>query len=194
MTLLFRLEAWWNPHAVLSSVIALNLMHTTLLRHLSGEATATITMNLRLYKEEQLMTGVPPALFWASNLTFDLVIYGLTWALVGLIVNFHHDLAATTNGAAPMFVHLVVTALDVTRGVEHSRWLPRALSPFPPFAFPWALVKLLQLDAENAQCERYARTKQGAFFQLDVFCLALSANNRFPGPIHFCCERTLWAS
>ncbi|XP_075743496.1 uncharacterized protein LOC142798476 [Rhipicephalus microplus] len=48
-----RLEAWWNPHAVLSSVISLNAMHTALLRHLSGDITSSIVMNVRLYKEEE---------------------------------------------------------------------------------------------------------------------------------------------
>ncbi|XP_070388445.1 phospholipid-transporting ATPase ABCA3-like isoform X2 [Dermacentor albipictus] len=282
-----RLEAWWNPHAVLSGVIALNTMHTTLLRHLSGDATAGITMSVRLYKEEesnvgpmldfskaakrdalsvvlpmfvravfiplgtalciapmalqpsaervagvlaiQLMAGVSPLLFWAANLAFDLCLYALAWSLVGALINAQYDLAAETNGAlavvlsfsvvgictaylvasfsksptaaftftalffffggaAPIFVYLVVTALNMSRGIEAPRWAPQYLCPLPAFAFPWALVKLLQLDAENAQCERYARTKHGGFYQLDVFCLALASNNRFPGAMHFCCE------
>nr|XP_050043662.2 phospholipid-transporting ATPase ABCA3-like [Dermacentor andersoni] len=284
-----ELEAWWNPHAVLSGVIALNTMHTTLLRHLSGDATAGITMSVRLYREEesnvgpmldfskaakrdalsvilpmfvravfvplgtalsiapmalqpsaervggvlafQLMAGVSPLLFWAANLAFDLCVYALAWSLVGALINAQYDLAAETNagalavvlafsvvgictaylvasfskspttaftftalffffgGAAPIFVYLVVTVLDMSRGIEAPRWAPQSLCPLPAFAFPWALVKLLQLDAENAQCERYARTKHGGFYQLDVFCLALTSNNRFPGAMHFCCER-----
>ncbi|KAL1487405.1 hypothetical protein MTO96_046562, partial [Rhipicephalus appendiculatus] len=90
--------------------------------------------------------------------------------------------------AAPIFVYLVVTALDMTRGIEAPRWVPLSLCPLPAFAFPWALLKLMQLNAENAQCERYARTKQAELYQLDVFCLALTSSNRFPGAMHFCCE------
>ncbi|XP_049270002.1 ATP-binding cassette sub-family A member 17-like [Rhipicephalus sanguineus] len=52
-----ELEAWWNPHAVLSSVISLNAMHTALLRHLSGDVTTSIAMNVRLYREEENQPG-----------------------------------------------------------------------------------------------------------------------------------------
>ncbi|KAL3245294.1 hypothetical protein MRX96_047032 [Rhipicephalus microplus] len=227
-----ELEAWWNPHAVLSSVISLNAMHTALLRHLSGDITSSIVMNVRLYKEEestmgplmdfskaakrdalsvvlpmfvravfiplgaalciapmalqpsservggvltfQLMAGVSPLLFWAANLAFDLCVYALAWSFVG--------------GSAPIFVYLVVTTLDLTRGIQAPRWVPLSLCPLPAFAFPWALLKLMQLNAENAQCKRYAQTKHLELYQLDVFCLALTSSNRFPGAMHFCCE------
>ncbi|XP_037561039.1 phospholipid-transporting ATPase ABCA3-like [Dermacentor silvarum] len=76
----------------------------------------------------------------------------------------------------------------MSRGIDAPRWVPQTLCPVPAFTFPWALVKLLQLHAENAQCERYAQTKHGGFYQLDYFCLALTSNNRFPGAMHFCCE------
>ncbi|KAL1474727.1 hypothetical protein MTO96_037778 [Rhipicephalus appendiculatus] len=258
-----ELEAWWNPHAVLSGVISLNAMHTALLRHLSSDVTASIAMNVRLYREEestvgplldfskavkrdalsvvlpmfvravfiplgtalciapmalqpsservggvltfQLMAGVSPLLFWAANLAFDLCVYVLAWSLVGAMLNVQYDLSAEINvprqpsqftalffffgGAAPIFVYLVVTALDMTRGIEAPRWVPLSLCPLPAFAFPWALLKLMQLNAENAQCERYARTKHAELYQLDVFCLALTSSNRFPGAMHFCCER-----
>ncbi|KAL3248954.1 hypothetical protein MRX96_056241 [Rhipicephalus microplus] len=228
-----ELEAWWNPHAVLSSVISLNAMHTALLRHLSGDVTASIAMNVRLYKEEestvgplidfskaakrdalsvvlpmfvravfiplgaalciapmalqpsservggvltfQLMAGVSPLLFWAANLAFDLCVYALAWSFVG--------------AQHPIFVYLVVTTLDLTRGIQAPRWVPLSLCPLPAFAFPWALLKLMQLNAENAQCKRYAQTKHLELYQLDVFCLALTSSNRFPGAMHFCCER-----
>ncbi|XP_049270001.1 phospholipid-transporting ATPase ABCA3-like [Rhipicephalus sanguineus] len=93
------------------------------------------------------------------------------------------------GGAAPIFVYLVVTAVDMSRGIEAPRWVPLSLCPLPAFAFPWALLKLMQLNAENAQCERYARTKHAGLYQLDVFCLALTSSNRFPGAMHFCCEQ-----
>ncbi|KAH7934661.1 hypothetical protein HPB51_028972 [Rhipicephalus microplus] len=242
-----ELEAWWNPHAVLSSVISLNAMHTALLRHLSGDVTASIAMNLRLYKEEesavgpmmdfskavkrdalsvvlpmfvravfiplgaalsiapmalqpsservggvltfQLMAGVSPLLFWAANLAFDLCVYAIAWSFVGAMLNVQYDMSAEINGSAPIFVYLVVTTLDLTRGIQAPRWLPLSLCPLPAFAFPWALLKLMQLNAENAQCKRYAQTKHLELYQLDVFCLALTSSNRFPGAMHFCCER-----
>lgn len=42
---------------MLSSVISLNAMHTALLRHLSGDVTTSIAMNVRLYREEESTVG-----------------------------------------------------------------------------------------------------------------------------------------
>lgn len=282
-----RLEVWWNPHAVLSSVIALNLMNTAVLRYVTGDAKATIAAKIKLHKEEnaavnptydfsktalrdmlkvvllmftrsvfvplatafivatfsifpvierttqvkalQLMTGLSSLLFWTSNLVFDLLIYLIAWTVTGFLLNLEYPLRADTNaallvlimafsvlgistsyfvtsfakttagaftfvlllfffgGATPIFVYLVIMMLRANSGLKHPRWVPLMLMPLPSFTFPWSIIKALQLDSENEQCLRYSQTKQGVFYELDLFCLTLSNSSRYPGGMFTCC-------
>ncbi|XP_040069715.3 ATP-binding cassette sub-family A member 2-like [Ixodes scapularis] len=93
------------------------------------------------------------------------------------------------GGATPLFVFMVLMMLRVSEGLPSPRWIPLALLPLPPFTFPWSVIKVLQLDSENSHCLRYSTTKVGDLYVLDMFCVALQNGHRFPGGIHYCCER-----
>ncbi|CAN7997700.1 unnamed protein product, partial [Ixodes hexagonus] len=139
-------------------------------------------------KALQLMTGVSASLFWVSQFVFDLLVYLLAWSATAFSLNLHYEIRTETNGATPIFVYMVVMMLEASKGMQLPRWIPMALVPVPPFAFPWGVIKVLQLDSENSHCLRYSTTKIGDFYELDMFCVALNNSRRFPGGIHYCCE------
>ncbi|XP_075539846.1 phospholipid-transporting ATPase ABCA3-like [Dermacentor variabilis] len=159
-------------------------------------------------KDIQMMTGISGRAFWIANYVFDLQTYLIMWALMGVLHAFYYAVTIETStsprrrrqqagcplaGTALMWNGLIRSAERRHRGedlVKHGVY-EYVMALVPAFAFPRALTKALELDAENQDCLNRRNTLLAGSSLLWHMC-SRDPSYRFLGTgIYYCCHMEL---
>nr|XP_054930237.1 retinal-specific phospholipid-transporting ATPase ABCA4-like [Dermacentor andersoni] len=144
-------------------------------------------------KDIQMMTGMSGRTFWIANYIFDLQTYLIVWALMGVLHAFYYAVTTETSSTALMSNGLIRFADRRHRGedlVKHGVY-EYVLALVPAFAFPRALTKALELDAENQDCLNRRNTLLAGSSLLRHVC-SRDPSYRFLGTgIYHCCHMEL---
>ncbi|KAK8777014.1 hypothetical protein V5799_029641 [Amblyomma americanum] len=151
-----ELEAWWNPNAVLSGVIALNAMHTAVLRHLSGDASANIAMKVRLYKEEESIVG--PLLDFSKAARRDALSVVLPMFVRAVFVPLAAAVSIAPLALQPCAERVSgVLALQLMAGVSPAlMWAANLAFDLSIYALAWSLVGAMLNTQYNLAAETNA--------------------------------------